>query len=203
MLNMLHLFLVLFTSVNLFAQQEKYELINQQAAQIESKDPLKAVILTTQNLKAVLSKFKLNLDSSLKETSPLTLAGTTSHPVIKVTLRKCILFFCKNVTLDAEFSLREFQSSCQKSFVISGDLSRSEATLSEVYSRIDTIVCFRPTGASGRLDLETRVIQSPKYSSGFVQNEILKVLKLQSQSIQKAMIESLLANGATRVSLKN
>lgn len=186
--------LLFFLSVS---QAATYDPLAQKNLLIRNADPLKVLLLTADNPKALFERYKPKLDSGSKITSPLQIGGTRDNPVIKVSIRKCVAFICQTVDLDAEVSLKEVRGNCDHNMFMAADLRRSSATLSDVYDQLDVHICFKQTKAQeGQLTLTAQARRAGTYSGGIVQKEILDFLRLQIDPITTALEETLKSNGS-------
>lgn len=152
---------------------------------------------TVSDLRAIFEKFVPGLDSSSTITKPLSVTGPADRPVVKVSIRKCVVLVCETVDLDAEATIREVSGPCAKNYLLQADLSRSSASLADIYDRLDVAGCYKPSDdGSGTLSLDASAHQAPRYSQGFVQGEIVKMLELQVGPITKAIQDTMKAKSA-------
>ena len=145
--------------------------------------------------KAVFEFYQPALDSGSTIVRPVQVTGPADHPVMQVSIRKCVGFICKTVDLDADVTLREGRSGgCDRSFLMVAGLARSSDIVRNVYDRLDIQICFKAS-ADGRgvLDLSASANQAPQYSQGIVQSEMFKMLKLQVAPIVNAIDQVLRA----------
>lgn len=173
------------------------DALAQQRLTIRSQDAAGVLQRTVDNVKDVFERYHVALDSGTQIVSPLQVGGTQSHPVIKVTLKKCVTLICQTVNLDAEISVDPVSGSCAKNFVLTADMERSGQLLTDVYDRFDVAICMNNVdSASATLDLTATAHRAPKYSSGVVQKQIFQLLQLQISPIVRALNETLQANGS-------
>lgn len=149
---------------------------------------------TAADIRMVFQKFELALDSSTKIIVPKKVTGPADRPVMTVTAKKCVLFVCETIALDAESDIREVSGSCDRDFILTSNLGRSSKQLREIYDRLVVSVCFK-AGADGRgtLKLVGHARHAPQYNEGLIQKELFKMLQLQVAPLSKALQETLKA----------
>lgn len=157
-------------------------------------EPRKFIEEKLQNPKEILNYYNVVLDRGTKIISPLTLAGTTTNPVLKVSIEKCVFIICQKADLDTEFSVQintMFSKNCELNVDLVGDLSRSSPVIIELYSQMRISVCFvSPSNSDGELRISGQVVRAPTYSSGIVQSQIFQLLKMQFPAILEAARKS-------------
>lgn len=169
----------------------------QERLTIRSSDAAGVLQTTVENVKDVFERYEVALDSGTQIVSPLQVGGTQSHPVIKVTLKKCVAFICKTVNLDSEISVDPSSGSCAKNFVLTADLQRSGQILTDVYDRFNVAICMKNVdGQTATLDLTATAHRAPSYESGMIQKQIFQLLQMQIRPIVKALNETLHENGS-------
>lgn len=161
-----------------------------------ANDPGLVLEKTAANLKAVFKRYQPALDSSTTIVSPLKVGGSDSRPTINVVLKKCVLFVCETVELDASISMRDVAGKCQRQFVLDADLRRSSKTMSDNYQALKVDICYRSSGQKGQIDIDAFAVRAPTYSEGVVTDEILKMLVLQVKPMSEALRKTLAAGGA-------
>lgn len=161
-----------------------------------ASDPGLVLEKTAGNLKAVFKRYQPALDSSTTIVSPLKVGGSDSRPTINVVLKKCVLFVCETVELDASISMRDVAGKCQRQFVMDADLRRSSKAMSDNYQALKVDICYRSSGQKGQIDIDAFAIRAPSYSEGVVTDEILKMLGLQVKPMSEALRKTLAAGGA-------
>lgn len=149
---------------------------------------------TAADIRMVFQKFELALDSSTKIVVPKKVTGSATRPVMTVTAKKCVLFVCETIELDAESDIREVSGRCDRNFILTANLSRSSKQLREIYDRLEVAVCFK-AGADGKntLKLTGQAHHAAQYNEGLIQNELFKMLQLQVAPLSKALQETLKA----------
>lgn len=149
---------------------------------------------TLADLRMVFQRFQFALDSSTTIVVPKKVTGTAERPVMTVTVKKCILFICETMVLDAEVSAREVSGSCTRNFQIHSNLGRSDHKVRDIYDSLDVSVCFKE-GREGRntLTFVGHAHHGPGYRQDFVQQELVKMLQLQVEPLVKAVQDTLRA----------
>ena len=174
------------------------DLLARHTIRVQGPDAEAALNLTIQNPRAIFEKYEPVVGSGSEITSPLRLGGTESHPVLLMSIRKCVFVICKTVDLDAEISIREVTGKCDRNFMMDADLARSGQMLTDVYDRFNVSICFKKAAAGdGTLDFTAQAHQAPSYSSGIVQRNIFEMLQLQIGPITKAINDTLRNNSGS------
>jgi len=141
------------------------------------------------NPKAVFEHYQPALDSSSTIVRPVEVTGTANHPIMQVSIKKCVVFICETVDLDADITIREgAQAGCDRAFQLTADLGRSSDLVRNIYSSLEIAICFKasPDG-SGHLNLSASATQAEGYSQGFTQQQMFNMLKLQVEPIVAAV----------------
>ena len=174
-----------FSAANALAAAD---FLAQATVKMESTRSAEVIGRVAADPKAVFQRYQPALDGSSKIVRPVQVTGPADRPVMQVSIQKCVAFICETVDLDALISLQEVRSSCDRSYRLTADLSRSSPRVRDVYDRLDVQICYKasPDGR-GTLQLSAAANQAPSYSEGFVQNEMLKLLRLQVTPIVKAV----------------
>ncbi|HEY8280011.1 MAG TPA: hypothetical protein VIH99_10320 [Bdellovibrionota bacterium] len=143
---------------------------------------------TVADPKAIFLHYEVALDSSTSVVRPLKISGTTTNPIMQVRLKKCMGPICREVDLDGSIHVAEIRGDCDRDFQMEADLARSSQEVRDMYNRLDVKICYKgaPDGA-GSLLMRASANQGPKYSGGFMQKEMFKMLKLQIPNIVKAI----------------
>lgn len=162
----------------------------------QAADPGRVLDLTTAKLKSVFQRYRPALDSGTSVIKPLVISGSETQPRLQMTLKKCVLFICETVSLDAVVSLRETRGSCTRNFVITADLTRSSELLAKNYRALRVNICAQLADASADLQIDAFAERGAGYESGTVTQEIFKLLSAQIPPMTNALTESLRANGA-------
>lgn len=154
-----------------------------------------ALTKTAADMRAVFQRYVPGLDSGSSIVTPLRVTGTAEHPVITVSIKKCVTFICETVDMEGSISMREIPGQCARNFALQIDLSRSSSRISDMYDRLDTTVCFKPNAdGSGVLNLDASLHQARNYSDGFMQGQVFHMMELQVAPMTKALSETLRAN---------
>lgn len=178
-----------------FAQNSS-DLLAQESIKYQSANPDAVLQATVDNIKSVFDRYQVKLDRGMSIISPLQVGGTQNNPTIKTTIKKCVAFICKTVTLDAVVSIAKSKGNCRANFTMTVDLDRSSQDLTDVYSQFDVKVCMNSNSQNARIDLIASAEHAESYSEGIIQNEIFKILQLQISPIVSALSQTLKANGA-------
>jgi hypothetical protein len=183
--------LLLFAAVPAFADST---FLAEKTISLNSSRANDILDRTVADIRMVFQKFELALDSSTKIIVPKKVSGTAARPVMTVTARKCVLFVCETISIDAESDIREVSGNCDRNFILTSNLGRSSQQLRDIYERLEVNVCFK-SGQGGRnsLKLVGYAHHSAKYNEGLVQKELLKLLQLQVDPISKALQDTLKA----------
>jgi hypothetical protein len=166
-----------------------------------ANNPDRVMEITTAKLKEVFERYRPAVDSNTTIISPLQVTGSQTNPRIQMTAKKCVLFQCQTVKLDASITLREVSGSCRQNYVLNADLSRSGEILARNYDALSVNICYSSARANARVQGEAFALRASTYEGGIIANEILKMLALQIPPMSKAIRESLAANGGNRVRL--
>ena len=163
-------------------------------------DQIDAVLSKTEdNIKIFIDNFDVQLDSGAKITSPKVVSGTLLQPVLQVSIKKCVFFFCQNIDLDAEFTLHKVGGACDVNYELVGDLQRSSPLLADLYSHINTIICIKKTVGGATAGLTVTLDRSAAYQSGIVQKQTLSFIQLQANSLVVSFSRVMLQNGVAEV----
>ena len=163
-----------------------------------ANNPDRVLEATVEKLKDVFQRYRPVVDSSTTIISPLQVTGSQSNPRLRMTAKKCVLFQCQTVELDASVTIREVSGSCRQNYVLDADLTRSGEILAKNYEALKVNICYGSARTTGRVQGEAFAMRAPTYGGGVIANEILKMLNLQVQPMSQAIKESLIANGAKR-----
>lgn len=144
------------------------------------------------DLKSILLRFRPVLQKGTTLLSGPSVSGSMQHPVLQMSVEKCVLVICKKVRLDAEVSMREIGGSCDRNLVIEADLERSGSPLADTYRSLVLKICYRNESATqGRLVVNASAVRADSYSAGTIQKAITQSLTLQIQGLVKALDRSL------------
>jgi hypothetical protein len=174
------------------------DLLAKRSFEFRASSPDTVLEKTVSDLRAVFRLYKPAFDSSTKVVRPLKVGGSTSHPTINLVAKKCVLFLCKEVELDATISIREVSGSCRRNYVLNADLSRSSEMLSDNYESLSVNICYQASGQKAVSQVEAYAHRAPRYSDGAVTKEIVKMLTMQIEPMTEALRKSLQSNGAQR-----
>ena len=172
------------------------DFLGQQTVNYSATNAEDVLNKTVANLKTIFEKFKPQVDSTSKITSPLQVGGTATNPAIKVSFQKCISFVCETVELNALIGLQQMRGPCSKNFVVVADLNASGKILKDQYDKLVFGICFNSTGQKAQIVMKANAMRAFSYAPGIVQGEVFKILQLQIPAIAKAINETLKLNGA-------
>ncbi len=169
------------------ASAAEYDFLAKQTLTVQGSEPRRTLDDTAADLRAVFEKYEPALDSGTRIVRPLRISGSQREPNLNIILEKCVIFICKTVELDAVVSVAETNGKCESNMVMSVNLNKSSQDLTDVYDQIDVNICL-----NGRnLDMDAHARRADRYSSGPVQQEIFKLLRLQIKPIVTAVDETL------------
>ena len=144
------------------------------------------------DIRAVFYKYKPAVDSSTKITKALRVTGSAAHPILQVSMEKCVVFYCQTVDMDAEVSLTQVQGRCERNLLLNVDLAKSSKVLTDVYDHLTVGICLsRTRDGQGTLKMIGEAHHAAQYSAGIVQKQIFGLLKLQVKPIVKALNDTL------------
>jgi hypothetical protein len=172
------------------------DFLAQQQISFTDKAPDTVLVKLTDDLKAVFERYHVALDSGSKIVSPLKVGGSRTNPTLQVSIEKCVVFICKTVDLDAEAMWKEIKGTCQHTYALRVDLTRSSKDLSDVYDRIDGKICYNSNGTKATFDLQAAAHHAPTYQQGMIQGQVFNLLKLQVAPIVKAINDTIKANAS-------
>lgn len=174
-----------------------YDLLGNQVVTYKAANPEQILFKTVANLKSIFDKYKVQTDSSSRITSPLRVAGTAINPTMQVGIQKCVLFICKDVDLNAIMAIQEVRGSCQRTFTLVVDLSKSRGVLIDNYDRLDVGICYNAKDQDAQIAVQVNAHHAKTYQPGEVQNEVYKLLKIQIPALADALSKTLIENGAS------
>lgn len=163
--------------------QTPADLIGQESVIIYSGNAIELLESKVSDLHLLIENYHIALDRGSSIVVPQQISGTLDHPVMKVSVRKCVFFICKLVDIDMEFNLKKANGQCDLNYILSGDLRRSSLILSETYTEILLDVCFMANHSGGILKFTGSAVHGPAYSSGLKQNQVLGLLQLQMPAL--------------------
>lgn len=175
------------------------DLLAKRSFEFRAASPDTVLEKTVSDLRAVFRLYKPVFDSSTKVIRPLSVGGSATHPTINLVAKKCVLFICKEVELDASLSLSEVSGSCRRNYVLTADLTRSSDMLSDNYESLSVNICYQASGQKASSEVVAYANRAPRYSDGAVTREIIKMLTMQIEPMTDALRKGLQNNGAQRV----
>jgi hypothetical protein len=178
--------ILLGTSTAAFADSD---FLAQATIQIDNPHSSEVLNRLVANPKAVFEHYQPALDSGSTIVRPLQVTGSATHPIMQVSIRKCVLFVCQTADLDADVTLREGkQAGCDRAFQLVANLSRSSDLVRNTYDRLDAALCYKANAnGTGSLNCSASGNHASTYSQGFAQEQIFQMLQLQVQPIVSAV----------------
>lgn len=186
MRKILALFLVAMLTPAIGAAAETDPLAKKRVS-FSAENPDQVMENTVSDLRAVVRLFRPEFSSGTQVIKPLEVGGSKDEPTVTMTVRKCVLFICREVELDGTVRLRERNGDCRRDYTITVDLRRSSRTLTDQYSEIRMDVCYRTDGPAATLNARAVAVRAPTWSAGTMQDMILKMLKRQVGPLTKAI----------------
>ncbi len=187
----------LLISTQVFAQNG--EVLLQKNLTLKTANIGQVMAKTEANIKVFADNFKVRLDSKTKIVSAPQVIGPVLQPVYKITVKKCVLFICQTVALDAEFSLKKSTGQCNYNYILRVDLQRSSALLSDLYSAISAGICVQKSATGGVASVQVNLLHAPNYSTGIVQKQAFDLISLQAESILETVKAVMKFNGVTDI----
>jgi hypothetical protein len=175
--------------VSLFIATGSYakEKVIEKVITLESLNLQAAIAEIEDDLTPFVENFKIRLDENAKIVKAKRVSGSAINPIMKASIRKCVVAICKVIDLDAEFRLNVVAGACDLNYLIVADIRRSTDILSDMYSEINTEICINLNAAGGRSRITVSLARGPQYSPGILQRFIYNFVSLQGPSL----IESL------------
>ena len=175
------------------AANDTYDPVGNTSIPVPGPDGQKLLESKLTNFKDVIKNFKLAVDSDTEILSPVQYGGTVDQPTLKATVEKCVFIVCETADLDIEFFAAKVSGACDLNLLITADLTRSSALISDLYSKLTMEACFQKNTQGGALSLLGKAIKAANYSDGTTQEQVLDMLKLQFPAMIKAIHQSLSA----------
>lgn len=170
------------------AAQANSDFLGKQQVKI---DGTKSDVILTRalgDLRSVFQNYRPALDSTTTVISPVQVSGSSTHPFMQVTMKKCVLLFCETVEMKADITAREVSGKCDKNIALSADITKSSEILSNLYDSLDFTICYtRSQDGSGTLDYSGSAHRASGYQGGVVQSEVYGLMKLQVAPIGAAI----------------
>lgn len=189
--------LLLLISTQVFA--ETGEVLLQKTLTLKTADLSAALAKTETNIKVFADNFKLRLDSKTKVVTPAQVIGPVLQPVYKITVKKCVLFICQTVTVDAEFTLKKVAGQCNFNYLLRVDLQRSSPLLSDLYSALSAGICVQKTATGGVASVQVNLLHAPNYSTGIVQRMAYDLISMQGEGIVETVKTVMKLNGVSEI----
>ena len=187
----------MFISVVSFA--DSVDIILQKTIDIKISNLNSFILKTEQDLRPFADNFNIRLDSGSRVVAAKEVSGTQMQPVLKMSVKKCVLIFCQTIDLDVEFTLQKIKGNCEKNYLLNANLSRSSVLLAQLYSSIDTQICVQSTNQGGQMKLRTTLVRAADYQNNLIQKNAYALIKLQGQAIFDSLVKVLKLNGASEV----
>lgn len=164
------------------------DVLDRTESVVAGANPEERFMKAMGDLKGVLQKFRPHFQKGTTLISGPSVSGSTAHPVLKMTIEKCVIMICKTVKLDAEISMRENSGSCDRNVTIEADLVRSGSPLTDVYSDVLINICYKNESATqGRLKITVNAVRAGSYQKGMLQEAVTKSLAVQLHSLVNAL----------------
>jgi len=168
------------------------DFLGKQQIKIDSKNSEVVLGRVLGDIRQVFENYQPAVDSSTTVTSPVQVSGSSTHPFMQVTMKKCVFLFCETVEMKADITAREVSGKCDKNIVLKADISRSSDILSNLYDSLDFTICYsRAQDGTGVLDYAGSAHRAPSYQGGIVQGEVYGLMKLQVAPIGVAIKKAL------------
>lgn len=178
-----------FASQSVFATSD---VLDHEELVFSGPEPEAKLMTAMSDLKSVLKRFHPVLQKGSTLLSGPSVSGTARHPILKMSIEKCVLMICKKVNLDAEVSMRENSGPCDRNIVINADLARSGSPLADIYLDLVLNICYKNESIEqGRLKVTASAVRAPTFGTGMVQGAVTKSLTLQIQALVDALERSL------------
>lgn len=190
-------FSLVFVSLSAVAQDA--DILLEKSLTLKTPSIDNVIVETEANLKVFADNFNVRLDGKSKIVSQKQVIGPVLQPVYKISVKKCVFFFCQTIDLDAEFSLKHTAGDCSYNYQLSVDLQRSSPLLSDLYSHINTDICIQKSDVGATATLRVNLIHAPNYTSGIVQKQAWELISLQGESILDSFVTTMKLNGVTEV----
>lgn len=181
------------------AQAQTGEVLLQKTLTLKAADMAQVLDKTEANIKVFAENFDVRLDSKSKIISPRQVSGPVLQPVYKISVKKCVFFFCQTIDLDAEFSLKKVTGSCNYNYLLRVDLQRSSALLSNLYSAVSAGICVQKSATGGTASVQVNLLHASSYETGIVQKQAFELISLQGESILETIKTVLKMNGVTEI----
>ena len=143
------------------------------------------------------------MDKKSKVVSEQIISGSLLEPVLKVSIEKCVFIFCQTIDLDAAFKLymtdEQPGANCDHNYLLVVDFQRSSSMLSELYSSMNTKICFMNTTQGASATLQIALVHAETYSSGIVQKNAFSLISLQPEAILQSFITVMKLNGVSSI----
>lgn len=153
---------------------------------------------TESNIRVFVENFDLKLGGA-KITSPKEVSGTLLQPVLKVSVKKCVLIVCETIDFDSEFTLQRTSGACDANYTLTGDLRRSSPQLANNYNAMNTDICIRKTATGAISTITVSLYKADTFKSGTLQKEIAKFVKAQADGIIQSFSRVMILNGVQEV----
>jgi hypothetical protein len=162
------------------AYADDYDLLARQNLQLAGTNAASTIDQVLSNLTSRFGRFHPQLASDTRIVSPVRIAGGAGHPIVQMTVMKCVFTVCHTVDFDGELSVREVAGRCQRNLVIEANLAHSGESIREVYDSFEIDMCMNQSaGGIANLIVIAQAHRAGTYQPGLIQQVVLQFLRLQ------------------------
>ncbi len=194
---------VLITFVTSIVTAQEQEILMEKQLALVSPDMASVLDKTESDIKAFAENFIVRLDKKSKIVSEQVVSGSLLEPVLNVSIEKCVFIFCQTIDLDAVFKLYltdgQAGANCDQNYLLVVDFQRSSSMLSELYTSMNTKICFMKTANGASAKLQIALVHAETYSSGIVQKNAFNLISLQPEAILQSFITVMKLNGVSSI----
>ena len=169
------------------APKSQIEELGSNTVVFKSANPTASIDNLVGNFKTVFDAYQPNMDNSTKVLVPAKIGGTNTNPTLHMVVKKCIFLICETVEFNVAVSVQNSQGACPRNFIVTADMSRSSAVLSDNYPKMLIGICAQPASPESQATLRFVAERGPRFKSGMIQGEILNILRLQVTPISLAI----------------
>ena len=159
------------------------DLILKRSFQLKSENLQQALHIVSDDLRPLVEAFEVRLDSGSEIVKRKRIIGGAERPILKTSIKKCVLFACETVDLDAEFSLQPSKGRCDLNYKLKADLRKSSEFLTGTYSEILGHICMNRNSEGAKLQLTVELVRGEDYFSNPIQKVMYNFISLQADSM--------------------
>lgn len=159
------------------------DLILKRSFQLKSENLQQALHIVSDDLRPLVEAFEVRLDSGSEIVKRKRIIGGAERPILKTSIKKCVLFACETVDLDAEFSLQASKGRCDLNYKLKADLRKSSEFLTGTYSEILGHICMNRNSEGAKLQLTVELVRGEDYFSNPIQKVMYNFISLQADSM--------------------